>query len=115
MIDTIILFFASLLANTMSAFAGGGSGLVQFPVLILMGLPFSQALATHKMATFMLGLGSMTRNLKGSVIDWPLAIYILVVGAVGTILGAYVITQIPDDVAQITLGVLTIGLGIYSF
>ena len=32
--DSLILFVASLVANTFSAFAGGGAGLLQLPILI---------------------------------------------------------------------------------
>jgi uncharacterized membrane protein YfcA len=49
MLDQIILFFISTIANIFSAFAGGGAGLIQLPVLIFMGLPFSVALGTHKL------------------------------------------------------------------
>ena len=114
MIDYVILFIASLVANTMSAFAGGGSGLVQFPVLILLGLPFAEALSTHKTATFMLGAGSIARNIKNRDMDWKFAAYILLFGMSGTIAGAYVILQIPDDIARFTLAILTIALGLYS-
>ncbi len=41
----------ALVANALSAFAGGGAGLVQLPALILLGLPFAMALATHKLAS----------------------------------------------------------------
>ncbi len=115
MIDYIILFVSSLVANTLSAFAGGGSGLVQLPVIILLGLPFAEALATHKMATFMLGLGSMTRNVKNRDVKWSFAFYVMICGVIGTIVGAFLILQISDKVAQITLGVLTVALGIYTF
>ena len=37
-IEQLVLLVASLVANIFSAFAGGGAGLVQFPVLIFLGL-----------------------------------------------------------------------------
>lgn len=115
MIDQIILFFASYIANTMSAFAGGGAGLVQFPALILLGLPFSVALATHKVATVALGLGATYRYIRHKApIDWGFAASIMAVGITGTILGAYIVVQIPAWIGQILLGVLTISLGIFS-
>ena len=40
----LALFAASLVANLLSALAGGGAGLVQLPILILLGLPFPLAL-----------------------------------------------------------------------
>nr|WP_067293053.1 hypothetical protein [Marinobacterium profundum] len=42
------LFVLSLLANGLSALAGGGAGLLQLPVLLFLGLSFSVALATHE-------------------------------------------------------------------
>ena len=37
----------AVVANALSTFAGGGAGLIQLPALILLGLPFASALATH--------------------------------------------------------------------
>ena len=45
--DQAILFVASFVANWFSALSGGGAGLIQFPMLIFLGLPFGVALATH--------------------------------------------------------------------
>ncbi|POF53449.1 permease, partial [Vibrio vulnificus] len=50
-ISTLFLFFGSLIANTLASLAGGGAGLLQFPLLIFLGLPFGVALATHKLAS----------------------------------------------------------------
>ena len=46
-----LLLLVAVTANSFAAFAGGGAGLLQFPALIFLGLPFSAALATHKVAT----------------------------------------------------------------
>lgn len=43
--DQFVLFLASFLANWFSALSGGGAGLIQFPVLIFLGLPFGVATA----------------------------------------------------------------------
>ena len=51
LLEQFILFLVSLVANTFSAFSGGGAGLLQFPVLIFLGLSFGVALATHKVAS----------------------------------------------------------------
>lgn len=115
MVDQIILFVASLFANTMSAFAGGGAGLVQFPALLFLGLPFSVALATHKVATVALGIGSVARYLRNKdSYDWRFASLALIVGVIGTVIGAYIIVQVPDDIAELSLGIVTISIGIYS-
>ncbi|MEB3323332.1 MAG: hypothetical protein VKI81_10965 [Synechococcaceae cyanobacterium] len=41
-----------------------GAGLVQLPVLILLGLPFPVALATHKLASVALGIGPTLRHAR---------------------------------------------------
>jgi hypothetical protein len=99
----------------MSAFAGGGAGLVQFPVLILFGLPFTTALATHKIATVALGIGASYRHIREkNISDIPLLITLGVFGTIGSIAGTYIIVQIPDQTAQLILGIITILLGLYS-
>lgn len=113
--EQIALFIISLLANFFSALAGGGAGLIQLPALIFLGLPFGLALATHKVASVALGLGATVRHLKSSQLERRFALFILATGLPGVVLGASIILQIPDRLAQVALGVLTMGLGIYSF
>ncbi|MCW9013432.1 MAG: sulfite exporter TauE/SafE family protein [Gammaproteobacteria bacterium] len=114
-LDHILLFVISLLANLFSALAGGGAGLIQLPALIFLGLPFGIALATHKVASIALGVGATLRHLKSSRLERNFALFILACGMPGVILGANIILQIPDRSAQIALGLLTMGLGIYSW
>lgn len=113
-LEQALLFIISLIANIFSAFAGGGAGLIQFPVLIFLGLPFGIALATHKIASVALGVGATLRNLKEGSLERKLVTVILLWGLPGVILGANVILLVPDRNAEIALGLLTAGLGLYS-
>jgi uncharacterized membrane protein YfcA len=110
----LLLLLVALVANTFSAFSGGGAGLVQFPVLIFLGLPFAVALATHKIATVALGIGATVRHWREGSIGRELAIQILAWGLPGVVLGAGTVLRIPGAWAQTALGVLTIALAIYS-
>lgn len=110
----LALFTAALVANCLSALAGGGAGLVQLPVLILLGLPFPLALATHKVASVALGVGATLRHAREKALDWRFASYILACGLPGVVLGARVILAIPASICTLLLGLLTIGLGLYS-
>ena len=114
MTEQLIIFAASLAANWFSALSGGGAGLIQFPMLIFMGLPFAVALATHKVATVALGLGATLRHLKHNQLERRFSAIILLAGVPGVILGASVILAIPPQFALFSLGVLTLGLGLYS-
>ncbi len=113
-IDTLILFLGSLFANTLASLSGGGAGLLQFPLLIFLGLPFSIALGTHKIASVALGLGAASTHLKAGTIKLPIALYLILVGSIGVIIGANIIVQIPDNIAEKMLGSMILALGIYS-
>ena len=112
--EQFILFLISLVANMFSAFAGGGAGLLQLPVLIFLGLPFGVALATHKIASVALGVGATIRHLREGGLRRQFVLFILATGVPGVLLGASLILQVPGRYAEIALGVLTLGLGIYS-
>jgi uncharacterized membrane protein YfcA len=113
--EQLILFLISLVANLFSAFAGGGAGLIQLPALIFLGLPFSVALATHKVASVALGIGATARHLRERALEWQFALFILASGVPGVVLGAGLILKVPDQVARTALGILTICLGVFSW
>ena len=112
--EQFILFLISLVANLFSAFAGGGAGLLQLPALIFLGLPFGVALATHKGASVALGGGATVRHLREGGLRRRFVVFLLATGLPGVLLGANVLLQVPGRYAEIALGVLTLGLGVYS-
>jgi uncharacterized membrane protein YfcA len=113
--EQLLIFIISLIANLFSALSGGGAGLIQLPILIFLGLPFALALATHKVATIALGIGATARHLKDNKIERDFALLMIVSGIPGVIIGASFILQVPDHIARTALGLLTMGLGLYSF
>jgi uncharacterized membrane protein YfcA len=114
MMDQFLLFLISFIANAFSAFAGGGAGLLQLPALIFLGLPFSAALATHKIATVALGVGATLRHLRERSLQRYYIYSVLLAGVPGVILGAHIVLFIPDRQAEIALGIMTMSLGLYS-
>lgn len=114
MLEQLTLFFISLIANTFSSLAGGGAGLIQLPALLLLGLPFSIALATHKIASVALGLGACVRYFKEGLLQRKIALLMFISGIPAVICGGLAIVNIPDQIATTSLGVLTIMLGVYS-
>jgi uncharacterized protein len=113
-VEQFTLLIISFLANLFSAFSGGGAGLVQLPALIFLGLPFGVALATHKIASVALGVGATIRHLKEGGLERQFVIFMLLAGVPGVIIGASLILLVPDRLAEIALGLLTLGLGLYS-
>ena len=111
----ILLFLISSIANTFSAYAGGGAGLLQLPALIFLGLPFAIALATHKIASVALGIGAAVRHSREKKLQWKFALFILVSGVAGVIPGASFILTVPENYANFALGIMTVALALYSW
>ncbi|MBN0988150.1 sulfite exporter TauE/SafE family protein [Amphritea pacifica] len=113
-IEQLSLVVISLLANALSAMAGGGAGLLQLPVLLFLGLSFSTALATHKIASVALGIGATLRHLREKSLNRRFCLFILASGLPGVITGGILVLQLPESLTILSLGLLTTGLGLYS-
>ena len=113
--ESIYFFLISFISNTFSAISGGGAGLIQLPAIILSGVPYYQALASHKLATVALGIGGSIRNYKSLINDKVVFIQILVFGIPGVIIGTSIVNFISEEYLYLTLGVFSIFLAFYSF
>lgn len=114
LVTLLLLLVLSIVANGLSALAGGGAGLLQFPALLFLGLDFPTALATHKIASVALGVGATFRHLQQNTLKTGFVVLLLCSGLPGVVLGAHVILRVPDQLAHFILGIFTVGLGIYS-
>ena len=112
---SISIFLISFFSNTFSAISGGGAGLLQLPALILFGVPYHQALASHKLATVALGLGGSLRNYQSLKNNIHVALQILIFGLPGVILGASIVEYISEQYLYLFLGIISILLASYSF
>ena len=110
----VSLGIISLISNFISALSGGGAGLIQLPALLFFGLPFSKALATHKVASVALGLGASIPHLKSNKLNRKYVFLILIAGIPGVIFGAYTASILPSIFSSSLLGFLTLFLGFYS-
>ncbi|MDC3147568.1 sulfite exporter TauE/SafE family protein [Prochlorococcus sp. AH-716-I09] len=111
----ISFYLISFCSNTFSAISGGGAGLLQLPALILFGVPYYQALASHKLATVALGIGGSLRNYKSLRNEIYVICQILVFGLPGVIVGASIVEYISEKYLYLFLGVVSIFLAFYSF
>ena len=112
---SITIFLISFISNTFSAISGGRAGLLQLPALILSGVPYYQALASHKLATVALGLGGSLRNYKSLKKDIYVAWKILIFGLPGVVFGASIVEFISEQYLYLILGIISILLAFYSF
>ena len=112
---SISIFLISFFSNTFSAISGGGAGLLQLPALILSGVPYYQALSSHKLATVALGIGGSLRNYKSLNKDIGVALQILIFGLPGVIFGSSIVEYISEQYLYLMLGIISILLAFYSF
>ncbi len=111
----LVLAAVAFVANAFAAIAGGGVGLIQLPLLLFLGLPYPQALATHKVASVALGVGAGSRYWRSGLLEARFTLLVLGAGLPGVLLGALVILTVPPHLTRIALGLLTAGLGVYSW
>ena len=117
-LDEIILFSVSFIANLFASVSGGGAGFVQFPLLILMGLPFAEALGTHKVAVIFLGVGALSKKKSehGKFnLDRQIALLMLLIGCPAVVAGTLIVISVPSQIAEIAVGLITIAAVIYTF
>jgi len=105
-IESISIFLISWFSNTFSAISGGGAGLLQLPALILSGVPYYQALASHKFATVALGIGGSLRNYKSLRNNIYIAWQILIFGLPGVVFGASIVKYISENYLYLFLGII---------
>ena len=101
-------------ANALSALAGAGAVLVQLPALILFGLTFAMALATHKVTSVVLGLVATGRRWRARSLDLKHSALVGSAGLPGVFVGAGMVLALPDRAATASLGLLTMGLGFFT-
>lgn len=115
LIDQILVFIFTFTANLFASVSGGGAGFVQFPLLILMGLPFATALGTHKVAVVFLGIGALAKKKSNKfAIDKKIALVMILVGCPAVVAGTLIVINVPSHAAQLTVGIVTILMGAYT-
>ncbi|NEQ53330.1 MAG: sulfite exporter TauE/SafE family protein [Leptolyngbya sp. SIO3F4] len=99
-------FLASFVACFFSSLAGGGAGLILLPILLLLGLPFVNALACHKLAVGFIGLGSGYRYTKSGLIDWPMFWWTGLTGVPFVIFGTRFASRLSGETMRPILGIV---------
>lgn len=101
----LISAIASFVACFFSALAGGGAGLILLPILIISGLPFINALASHKLAVGFIGIGSTLRYARENLIDWRIFWWNALLGAPFVVAGTLFATALDQNLMLLLAGV----------
>jgi hypothetical protein len=98
-----------LVTGVFNTLAGGGS-LVSVPLLVLIGLPGTVANGTNRVGIFAQSIVAAWRFRAEGVSGFRRAIPVLVPIALGSVLGAFVISRVADDTFEMLFGVLMVFL-----
>ncbi len=108
-----LLVAVGLVAGILNILAGGGS-LLTLPVLIFIGLPASTANGTNRIAIFCQNIFAISGFRKRGVFPVKLALICTVPALVGSYFGATLAINIDDALFRKILGLIMIGVMIFT-
>jgi uncharacterized protein len=103
-LDLAILAAVGVVAGTVNTVAGGGS-LITLPALILLGMPASLANGTNRVGVLVQSLAATLRFHGDGRLETRRGLALLGPACVGSVLGAWASTQLPDHAFQRIIGV----------
>lgn len=102
-----LLVTGGLVTGIFNTLAGGGS-LVSVPLLVLVGLPGTVANGTNRVGIFAQSIVAAWRFRAEGVSGFRRALPVLVPIAFGSVIGAFVISQVADETFEMLFGVLMV-------
>ena len=92
----------------------GGGGLISVPTLMWAGLPMLNVLGTNKFASTMGAFMGFLTYLRSSKIDKKIMRVMFPLAFVGSVIGVFVVRQVPPDFLRPLVVVMLIVIAIYS-
>ena len=92
----------------------GGGGLISVPTLMWAGLPLLNVLGTNKVASCMGACAGFLTYLRSGTIDKKIMRVMFPLSFVGSIIGVFVVREIPPDFLRPLVVVMLIVIAIYS-
>ena len=112
-VDLLPFIAIGFAAQLVDGALGMAFGVISNTLLLSLGMPPAAASASvHAVECFTTGVSGVSHAVFRNV-DWRLFGRLVVPGVIGGVLGAYVLTEVPAEVARpVVLGYLT-GIGLY--
>ena len=92
----------------------GGGGLISVPTLMWAGLPMLNVLGTNKIASCMGACAGFLTYLRSGTIDKKIMRVMFPLSFVGSVLGVFVVREIPPDFLRPLVVVMLIVIAVYS-
>ncbi|EHY87949.1 sulfite exporter TauE/SafE family protein [Saccharomonospora azurea] len=112
--QTLLLFgLAGILAQLVDGSLGMAFGVTATTTLVTLGTAPAVASAAVHLAEVGTALASGAAHWRFRNIDWRTVVILAVPGAVGAVLGAYVLTSLPMEFAEVWITAVLLLLGLY--
>ncbi|MDO8428497.1 MAG: sulfite exporter TauE/SafE family protein [Candidatus Diapherotrites archaeon] len=110
----VLIFFVSIFASFISSMVGSG-GLITIPFLIFLGLPAPTAIASHRVGSLGLQLGSLSRFWNENKINWKYILPFTIIDVVSAFVGAHLLVSADSNLLSKSLGFILLLLLPLSF
>ena len=115
MIDQIGLVLLGFAAGILGSMIGLGGGIIVVPVLTFFGFPSTLAVSNSLFAAFSNAAGSTISYSRQKRIEYSLGLKLGLLTIPGTILGAYISSDVTSGIFKILFGIVLISSAIYIF
>jgi len=111
-----LLYFLVFLSGIASGFlnvVGGGGSLITLPLLTLLGMDLSIANGTNRIAILMQNIAAVRSFYKDKVLPVKLSLLCAIPATTGSIVGTYVVVNIPQTLLKKTVGVVLLVMAFF--
>lgn len=105
LLDLVIILITGIAAGFINVNAGGGSFLT-IPMLIFTGLPAAVANGTNRVALTFANIIAVYNFKKKGFFDWKLGLVLGIPAALGSVAGAFISINLPDELYNTILAVV---------
>lgn len=115
MIDQLWLIPLGFIAGVLGSMIGLGGGIIVVPVLTFFGFPPTLAASNSLFAAFSNAVASTFSYSKQKRVDFSLGLKLGLLSIPGTVLGAYISSDVTPGIFKILFGLVLISSAIYIF
>ena len=115
MIDQIGLVLLGFAAGILGSMIGLGGGIIVVPILTFFGFPPTLAVSNSLFAAFSNATGSTISYSRQKRIEYSLGLKLGLLTIPGTILGAYISSDVTPGIFKILFGLVMISSAVYIF
>ena len=115
MIDLLWLVPLGFVAGVLGSMIGLGGGIIVVPILTFFGFPPTLAASNSLFAAFSNAIASTISYSKQKRIDYPLGLKLGLLTIPGTVLGAYISSDVTPEIFKILFGFVLIASAVYIF